>query len=438
MKISKQIFNKNIASLERVNPQLAIKVREHRADKINFEFKTGFSKTVTVSGIQLSSRHDPRREANLQASVLASSREIYLYGLGLGYLPEKIIERLSLCKLHIKILNLSLFSLILHLRDQTIWLADERTTITLANADLEIKSPYFVFMPDVLLADDSNQRIKNVIHANICGHYSKRQFQVDDSLLLNRIKENYIHLQADKGIEHLFDEVHPKEAIVVGAGSSLEGNITLLERCLVRVPRPLLVSVATASKILVEAGIIPDYLVVIDKDVSLTHPLVAKFSKMKNTRLVYYPLANPQFIGDWPGDRYAAYSTSPLFDSVRRELPKTALFSGGSVIHTAIDLAKNLGSSSITLCGVDFAYVDNQIHAGYEGGVLYNYEHISSSGQAKRWVRNGYGKSIPTHDSFISYLVELERYIKKFPNIKFWNVSKMGASINGCEYVEDY
>ena len=110
-------------------------------------------------------------------------------------------------------------------------------------------------------------------------------------------------MQADEGVEHVFGEALNREAIVVGAGTSLEVNIPKLQRSLAKTPGPLLISVGTASRILVEANIIPDYLVIIDKDISVSHPLLSDFSKMKRTSLIYSPVVNPELIEAWLGSR---------------------------------------------------------------------------------------------------------------------------------------
>ena len=164
MEISKKIFKKNINCLNGINPQLAVELKKQDQNKIDFEIVSGHSHTIRISGLQLSSRHNPQLEAELQASYMIDSDLIVLYGVGLGCLPEKLLERRSLSKLKVKILNLSLFSLILSVRDQTSWLCDERVTISLACSDLDIEAPYFVNFPDLLLADEWTQNIKNILN----------------------------------------------------------------------------------------------------------------------------------------------------------------------------------------------------------------------------------------------------------------------------------
>ena len=362
---------------------------------------------------------------------------IYLYGVGLGFLPEHLLKRTSLKRLKIKVLNLSLFALILSLRDQSAWLCDKRVDISLASLDTEVKFPNFAFPPELLLVDEATSTIKNILSTNYCDQFSSRQFKRDTPFLLKRVKDNHRNLEKDKGVEHLRGMAQFKKAVVVGAGPSLEVSISKLRSSYFGKSQPVIISAGTATKLLVNAGIVPDYVVIVDKDVSQTHPLVANFLEMKSACLIYSPFVSPALIESWQGDRHVAYSDSPLFDNLKLTIPKGTLFSGGSVIHTAIDLARCLGCECITLHGVDFAYNDSKTHAGHNSGILTNYENISPPNNAKRFVRNGHGDNVPTHDSFIAYLVELERYIKLHPKIQFWNSSRMGAHISGCDFFEE-
>ena len=437
MQISEEIFHKNFLKLKIANPQLATKVKGCSKTKIDFKIVKGRSNTVSVSGLQLSSRHNPEQEADLQASYITDSEEIYLYGIGLGYLPESLLKRARLTTLNIKLLNLSLFSLILSLRDQRAWISDERVNISLASSDDDARIPYFSLQQDVLLADHHSQNMKNILYTNNCDNFYKKQFRLNEPSLSQRLKDNYLYLENDKGVETLKDTAEDRESIVVGAGPSLEPNLSKIQAYQSRKKRPIIVSVGTASKLLVQNGIIPDYVVVVDKDVSVSHPLVADFSILKETKLVYSPVVQSDLLAAWCGPRYVTYPNSPLFNRVKQIFPKGSLFSGGSVIHTAIDLVRSLGCKTIILFGVDFAYTCDLTHAGHDGSALINYENIVPANQANRWVKDGNGNDIPTHDSYISYLVELEKYIKRHPDIKFRNSSKLGASIRGCGLIED-
>ena len=437
MEISQIVFDKNISCLRVINPTLAEKIKHYLPNKIDFKIVEGRTKTISISGFQISSRHDPVKEAVVQASAMPAHELIYLYGLGLGYLPEEVLKRKSIKVLNIKIMNLAIFSLILFLRDQRVWLNDRRVSLSLACQDIDAKAPYFAFPPELNLADDQTLRIRNILETDISYKFTKNQFRPNDQSLNNRIKDNYELLKKDKDVDALKGQAKGKEAVVVGAGPSLIANLPKLQLLLSKKERIIVICVATATKVLIAAGIHPDFVVIIDKDTPLNHPLLCDFSKMKNSNLIYFPLVIPEVLKAWQGARFLAYSSGAIFDEVKLKFPSGSLFSGGSVIHVATDLAVKLGCRKIIFFGADFAYPDNRTHAGHESGKLTNYDDVTPPQQATRSVKNWHGKDIKTLASFIGYLVELERYIKSHPEIEFQNSSKSGAYIFGTKLIEE-
>ena len=163
MEVSQIVFDKNISCLEVINPTLAEKIKYYLPNKIDFKIVEGRTKTISISGLQISSRHDPMEEAVVQASAIPDHELLYLYGLGLGYLPEEVLKRESIKVLNIKIMNLAIFSLTLYLRDQRVWLNDRRVSVSLANQDIDAKGPYFAFPPELNLADEQTLRIRNIL-----------------------------------------------------------------------------------------------------------------------------------------------------------------------------------------------------------------------------------------------------------------------------------
>ena len=268
--------------------------------------------------------------------------------------------------------------------------------------------------------------------------FTKNQFREDDPLLVKRIKDNYFYLKEDRNVDLLRDSAKGSEAIVIGAGPSLEKCIPKLQALYNLEKRPILICVATASQLVVSAGIKPDYLVVIDKDTRLYHKLVCDFSDLKDSKLVYFPLVNSELLGAWRGNRYVAYSKAKIFNNVKQKFPNGLLFSGGSVIHVATDLATKLGCSTITLCGADFSYSNDKTHAGQTNDVVDGYCDVAQPNESRRTVQNGHGEKVQTLDSFISYLVSMEEYIRVHTEIEFWNSSKAGALIEGCKFRKDF
>ena len=62
----------------------------HRTWKACRELTEGLGSTLSLHGIQLTSRHDRVKEAELQAASLPEQPVLHLYGTGLGDLPRAL------------------------------------------------------------------------------------------------------------------------------------------------------------------------------------------------------------------------------------------------------------------------------------------------------------------------------------------------------------
>ena len=148
---------------------------------------------------------------------------------------------------------------------------------------------------------------------------------------------------------------------------------------------------------------------------------------------MYFPLLANELLQAWQGKRYAAYSASRLYAAARRQVDKAVLYSAGSVIHPALDLAVRMGAARVTLFGADFSYPGDKTHAGWGDGVL---------GQgfscARHWVINGHGERVRTQLNFRSYLYGVSEYIAAHPEVMFLNTSKDGALIEGASFHPEF
>ena len=79
---------------------------------------------LAVNGIQLASSWQPDAESLLQvANLSASYRAITFYGVGIGGLPEQLLQRLSLeSTLPVVLMGTSFFNTTLDVLEQRSWL----------------------------------------------------------------------------------------------------------------------------------------------------------------------------------------------------------------------------------------------------------------------------------------------------------------------------
>ena len=140
-----------------------------------------------------------------------------------------------------------------------------------------------------------------------------------------------------------------------------------------------------------------------------------------------------KILENWKGTRYFSYpkreENRKIFNYLFNLYPSGLLESQGSVIHSAIDLAVNMGAKRIFLAGVDFSFTNKYTHVA---GTPRNEE--SRRFISGDHILNGYGTKNPTNLSMKGFLRDLENYIQNHPEIQFINCSKRGAKIEGADY----
>lgn len=417
-----ELLASQLSQIGRRWPKLLSQLEAARNAVPELSWVEGRHGTLALGGVQLSSRHDPWKEANLQAERFGDARSVCVYGVGLGALPRVLLSSAERERVSIKILNAALFVALLSLVDQSEWLIDERVELSLARDDEELCAPWFVNPPDLVLAEDEAWKIRDRLQLELNARHVAARHAPDDPELLSRIADTRPLFREDRDVAELFGTAVGKSAYVFASGPSLEDH---LERLATRLREseesPLLIAVDTAHRTLVRAGIHPHITVTMDR--YLTAERVCPIEN-ERTNLVYFPLIDKNIVSGWSGLRFTAYSKIPLFEPLLAELPRGVLWAGGSVLHAAVDLAVLMGAEKISLFGADFAFVGGKTHAGWESGEL---------GQdllrAEHWVKNAAGEKVRSSPNFAGYLSELERYIAARPHVVFHATSSRGALI---------
>ncbi|MGL5071855.1 MAG: motility associated factor glycosyltransferase family protein [Aeromonas salmonicida] len=412
-------------------PALWPRLLAQDVESIQAELTEGLGSTLSIDGIQLTSRHDRVKEAKLQAASLPEVAVLHLYGTGLGDLPRALLGRTGLKRLEVKIMNGALFALVLRLLDQQDWLADPRVELMMAGDESEIRLPFFALPPELLLVEDAAARIRDRLVSEIELPFASARFDAEHPAVTRRLAENRELLTSDGDVASLFGLARGKHALIVASGPTLQTNLATLQAQLqIRRQDYLLISVDTALAFLLRHGIRPDIVVTIDDAI---HGSRLPADQSAQTTLVYYPTVPTAALLAWQGPRKAAYSRSPMYQALMQEIPKGSLHSGGSVIHPAVDLAVQMGCQQVILLGTDFAFPGELTHSGWADGAL-----GPTASQALSWTLDGHGRRVKTNPNFSAYRTELERYIARHPEVHFWNSSREGAEIAGCSYHPEY
>ncbi len=412
-------------------PALAAVLHQAADDKYRpaVQLAEGQDTTLLINGIQLTSRHNRQQEALQQTRQLPQQcPHITLYGTGLGDMQQQLLGRQQLQQLSVCILNEYIFALVLQLLDQRHWLSDPRVVLQLAAEQDDLQLPFALLPSELVLASDSSLKIRDRLYAELEAGYAARRLQQDISAFLPRLQQNQPYWQQDLPVQALFNTLPAaKEVYVIAAGPSLDQHYGFLQQAQQQPQAPLLICVDTAVAALLGRHIRPDIIVSRDHKISLRHLPCNALTAASS--LVYFPLANPELLQQFPGTRYVALSDSAIFDPLRRQLTAANLFSHGSVIHPAVDLAVQMGAKRVLLFGADFAFSHHKTHAGWQNGALGpGYQ------AATEQVLNGYGDKVPTLRNLLTYLTGLERYIRSQPAVSFVNTSKAGAVIAGVPY----
>ncbi|WP_404839571.1 motility associated factor glycosyltransferase family protein [Aeromonas media] len=398
-------------------------------EQVPAELVEGLSSTLSINGIQLTSRHDRMREAERIAAMAPTKvAELTLYGTGLGDVPRVLLQRKRLRRLNVKIMNSAIFALVLHLTEQLDWLSDPRVNLLLAEENELVMTPFLFLSAELELADERSAKIRDRVLIQSRREVLNGEFE--DEWVFKRFDENLALLRQDQDVAALFGTMKGREAYVLATGPTLAGHFERLKQVREQAERPLFICVDTALRPLLEHGIRPDIVVTVDRNIhcGILHP-----DWSHDIKLVYIPMVDNGVLASWLGPRYGAYEALDTYVRLSSKLRRASLFTGGSVIHPATDLAVRMGAGQVTLFGVDFSYPGDKSHTGWDDGVLGGHARYG-----RRTVPNGNGQPVRTLLSFCIYLNYMELYIKAHPEVVFKNCSREGARILGTRYHEEF
>lgn len=385
--------------------------------------------TLLIDGIHLTSSYDRQAEARLQASLIPEeSTEAWVYGFGLGDLPRMLLPRRGLGRLHVVLLNLSVARAGLQYCRHGDWLSDGRVNISTVTSASRVRFPFAAAPSCLQLADDASARLRDLVMLELATPFIRKRHAAENPELQERLKENEAFLAGDGDAAALFGRYPGARMLVAGAGPTLSEHYDRL-----RNRKAPLIAVDAALKPLTVAGIVPDVVVTIDGNAEVIGQFFREsdLTGCEDIPLVYFPTVHQGVLDAWPGPRFAAYSSSPLFQDLRLRHPRVELFSAGSVIHPAIDLAVLMGAEQVVLLGADFSFPGGRSHVA---DCVTGSDLVPSAGDP--WVLDWQGNRLPTAANLCGYLRDLEVYIGRQTHVRFFCASPNGAHIHGANLWE--
>ncbi|HDK7155692.1 TPA: motility associated factor glycosyltransferase family protein [Clostridium botulinum] len=251
-------------------------------------------------------------------------------------------------------------------------------------------------------------------------YFSKKIIEV----YLNNIK----NLINSTPINYYKNTIKNMPAIVVSAGPSLSKNIHKLKNVQ---DEFIIICGARTLKSLLDVGVIPDYVCIIDPD-DMSFNFI-KECKVFNATMVFCEISNFKTVDFYKGNK-AIFNESSIFGDLTYKLVEKKiddLWHGGSVAHTCMSFGIYLGCNTIIFIGQDLAYTNNKNHDDKASFCDNNIK--VKDDEHNIYVDDIYGEKILTDTLLNFYRKNFEEYIIRNPNIEFVNATEGGANINGTK-----
>ena len=410
--------------------------------------------TVRFKNILIHSMYDPVKEGQAFAEKVTTGSQVCLYGFGLGYHIDALLEKIGPSGFLLAIeLSPDLLLAAMILRNQSKALLDERFHIvhglneeivsteivkymgkmqstSAKNLEVFFHSPSFKCIPS------SFPRLTNSLEVLLM----ERRFP---AVLGDMEKENYVLnkeiVEQNAGINFLHSKHKGKPGLLVSAGPSLDDILPYLKQI---DKKFILACVDTALPILSREGIVPDYVFSLD-------PQEDSFQYFRDylessAKLIFTPSANTKVVHYYKGEKFVVFKqTSSQFKEKESIInSKGSTQSGGSVSCLALDVLIQFGCNPIFLTGQDLSFPCNRIYSSFSNNNKQMMDKLDSVSMLKEnhkaasrkektvTVENIVGGKVATNQAMYSYLRAIEEIAAVNPETKIYNLCSHGAQIN--------
>ncbi len=403
-------------------------VREQISDQYRLSWaKTGdlaLDITVGQKTVRINSNYNPWKEAFLFAENADIPGGAYtVVGFGIGYHIEALLQRRDLKRLVVLEHDLNQLAIAFSYRNFKEILSDNKLSIVYCGKWKDYQEWLFggnadwvsVWYPSV---------------QSICDRALREQLEnywVELSSARNfspKLEENFTEnvVRGDEEVSVLQDRFCGKNMILVAGGPSLDENLELLREF--GHSGHLLVCVGKVAKKLVQAGILPDYIVAIDAKEGTKWQISG--IEDCGVPLIYLCTAAARLVNDYQGKRYIAFQrgfqpAKDYAEKMRYRLYQT----GGSVATFAIDLGICFRCRKIICVGLDMGYPGRRTHASGIGREI-------ATDRMLRKVEGIVEDTVYTSKTLDIYRRWIEERIAGEQETEFINASK-GARIHGMK-----
>ena len=421
-------FEKNLELLEKRQPELAALMRDEidtsHIEVLTSEAGVPTARVTTPEGkkILLHDLKDPIAKAkeHVEKLQLIGNNGSVLLGFGLGYLALEMVN--SMEEGHLLIIcetDPALFKSALEQVDLEPVLKSTQVKILIGNeidisanmVSLAIKyltskisvvkfQPSFSIDPHTYNSLEKKAWEKAVyiqVNANTILHGGK--------YIAGNILANTPDIIRSSGVKRLFGKFKDIPAIVVGAGPSLDKNVTLLREIQ---DKAVIVTVDRALGLLLPLGITPHLVPSLDFSKPNYDEKYAPLQIDEELFLVFTQTLYHKITKTFWGPKFAMNHLGNLSHILSYYCEdKGTVASGLHVGHLAFCLAEAIGCNPIIMVGMDLAFTGNKVHAeDIETQLpMYTSERFTSEGI--------FGDILKSDSAFTSFVIDLNHEIKR-------------------------
>ncbi len=323
------------------------------------------------------STYDPVAEGQRQAEAYKPRGFLLFLGLGAGYHIRPFLESEAVSQILIVEKDAGVLRSIFEQIDLSPLLADPRSVLLVDQPPAQVN--HYLLEHYLPVIDGDLQTVFLRPRLDIENDYFRQ--------VLESVKQTIPAVSNDYAVQTRFGKrwfantllnlpaaqrscmaLNPtQEALVVGAGPSLEMQIDTLKKMR---KSALLITSDTSLAALLAHNVVPDIVVSIDCQHITYHHFLQGLPQQVSLVL---DLASPPALTRLSDRTFFFASRHPFASFVAknwRELPLIDT-SGGNVAHAALSLAKCLGAGRIHLFGLDFSYPDGKAYA--RGTYIYHF-----------------------------------------------------------------
>ena len=464
------MYQKNINALEKHHPELLELVTSCDIDRNHFQVMQAASGAPRVlhtmddgEEVYIHNADDPSKCANQAIDLLGQMEKegiAVLFGFGLGYLAEELLERFE--NGHIMMIyeaTPEIFKIALETRDLTGLIESEKVKIFIGQDvdNFSIINTYHNLIANGkfwVVKHHPSVKLAEKAYDTFYKRLSEEKLITDSGIstaiglgrnFVNTYMENIPAIIKKPGVKQLKDLFKGRPAIIVSAGPSLEKNFHLLKRAK---GRAIIIAVDVALPTLLPAGVVPDILVAID-------PLSDNFRMFrdnplcKNVAFVCFAQYTPEIVRIYPGPLFLNSGFNNIIHNWLGSLWEDKGYIecfGGSVSHFAFAVAEYVGADVIALIGSDLSFTStSKYHAGETTSLLEETSPTPAHVVFKDHfpVKDIFGDTKYTMHTLLVFKTTFENKIKKY-NGKVINATEGGLPIEGAapmrlaDFIDEY